>query len=178
MSDWIEELFYTYSRELYWIAMALCSKSELAEDAVQETFLYMCEHREAISRVSDKRAYLIRIVRSFLIDYFRHERTVSKHAPMIVDELKYVYDISRDGEYEEMLDSARFLLTSLPEECRKIFVKAVIEGMSYKQIAVGSGISVNTVKTQIKIAYKRLKKSRFILVFCKIQFFNILFTLF
>ena len=44
-------------------------------------------------------------------------------------------------------------------QIRKIFVMSVIEGMSYTDTAKELGGAVNTVKSQVKIAYKKLKNT-------------------
>jgi RNA polymerase sigma-70 factor (ECF subfamily) len=44
-------------------------------------------------------------------------------------------------------------MESLPPKRKKIFEASVINGHSYAEIAEANGISVNTVKTQIKRAY-------------------------
>ena len=48
-------------------------------------------------------------------------------------------------------------LGSLPEKCREIFILACIEGLKYKEVAERLDVSVNTVKTQLKSAYSKLR---------------------
>ena len=45
----------------------------------------------------------------------------------------------------------------LPERCRKIFIMSCVDGLKYKEIAVRMGITENTIKTQIKLGYKKLR---------------------
>jgi len=49
------------------------------------------------------------------------------------------------------------LLGQLPESRRRIFISAIINGQSYAEIAEAQGISINTVKTQMKRAYAFLR---------------------
>ena len=48
-------------------------------------------------------------------------------------------------------------IQTLPEKCRLIFIKSKIEGKKQKDIAEELGLSLNTVETQMGIAYKKLK---------------------
>ena len=48
-------------------------------------------------------------------------------------------------------------IDSLPERCREIFLKSKIEGKKQKEIAEEMNISINTVETQMGIAYKKLR---------------------
>ena len=57
------------------------------------------------------------------------------------------------------MEQVKKVILSLPENCRKIFVMSVVEGMSYSDTASALAVSVNTVKTQVKIAYRKLKTS-------------------
>lgn len=49
-------------------------------------------------------------------------------------------------------------LQNLSENCRNIFIKNKLEGKKQKQIADELGISINTVESQMAIAYKKLRE--------------------
>jgi len=49
-------------------------------------------------------------------------------------------------------------IDSLPESCRQIFLLSRNEDLKYSDIADKLGISINTVKTQMKIALARLRE--------------------
>ena len=49
------------------------------------------------------------------------------------------------------------ILNGLSERCREIFLKSKIEGKKQKEIAEEMNISINTVETQMGIAYKKLR---------------------
>jgi len=48
-------------------------------------------------------------------------------------------------------------LSALPERCRQIFVMSKLEGRKQYEIARTLGISVNTVESQMAIAYRKLR---------------------
>jgi RNA polymerase sigma-70 factor (ECF subfamily) len=50
-------------------------------------------------------------------------------------------------------------INKLPDACRQIFILSRNEDMKYSDIADKLGISVNTVKTQMKIALARLRET-------------------
>ena len=64
---------------------------------------------------------------------------------------------ARDEELEALRQRVRQFINSLPEKCREIFVLACIEGLKYKEVAERLDVSVNTVKTQVKAAYTKLR---------------------
>jgi len=49
-------------------------------------------------------------------------------------------------------------IESLPQKCREIFILNKIEGKKQKIIAQELNISINTVESQMAIAYKKLKE--------------------
>ena len=63
-------------------------------------------------------------------------------------------DILEEESIEQILSKA---IDALPEKCREIFIKNKIEGKKQKEIAAELNISINTVETQMGIAYKKLK---------------------
>ncbi len=58
-----------------------------------------------------------------------------------------------EKELEEQIEKA---ISQLPEECRTVFCKSRMEGMSYSEISDNLGISVSTVKYHIHNAIARL----------------------
>ena len=59
-----------------------------------------------------------------------------------------------DDDIEEIINKA---VESLPEKCREIFIKSKIEGKKQKEIAKELNLSINTIETQMEIAYKKLR---------------------
>ena len=55
---------------------------------------------------------------------------------------------------QKLLDA----IDRLPEKCRQIFMMSCVDGLKYREIASRMDISENTVKTQIKLAYKKLRE--------------------
>ena len=59
-----------------------------------------------------------------------------------------------DQDIEKLISRA---LDALPEKCRAIFIMSKIEGKKHNEIAQELNISINTVGSQIGIAYKKLR---------------------
>lgn len=154
-----ERIFRQYSRSMFFVAMGLVDDRQVAEDAVQESFVYLWNHRHQIEPARNLPCYLKQSVRNYIFNYFRHNRIQKKHAEALVREQKFWAESAND-DYAEKLEHVREFLLSLPEQCRNIFVLAVVEGMGYAETASSLHVSVNTVKSQVKIAYRKLKSYR------------------
>ena len=67
-------------------------------------------------------------------------------------------EVSEDEEeLNIMRERLNVFVDSLPEKCREIFILACIEGLKYKEVGERLDVSVNTVKTQLKSAYSKLR---------------------
>lgn len=154
-----ESVFREFSRELYLMAIGLVGDRQVAEDAVQECFVWLWCHREELDESYAIENYLRKSVRNYALNYFRHQRVRVDKEEDIAREQAFLHE--DDGlENEDMLEKVkeiRRVVDSLPEGCRRIFVMAVVEGIGYAQTAEALGVSVNTVKSQVKIAYKKIK---------------------
>ena len=78
----------------------------------------------------------------------------------------------KTDNFEELYSRLQVVMDSLPPKCKEIFILGCVEGLSYKEVAEQLGVSVNTVKTQVKVAYKKIKSEfgntdkNFMLILC------------
>ena len=61
----------------------------------------------------------------------------------------------KENSVEEVLHLA---LNKLPDKCKEIFILSKLKKMKQKQIAALLNLSVNTVESQMAIAYKKLRE--------------------
>ncbi len=57
-----------------------------------------------------------------------------------------------------MYNAVHKAIDNLPDQCRKIYLMKKYDDLSYNEIAEILGVSINTVKTQMKRAMKSLLK--------------------
>ncbi|MDR1273055.1 MAG: RNA polymerase sigma-70 factor [Odoribacteraceae bacterium] len=152
--DAFKVLFDLHVEPLYLYAMGFVKRRDDAEDIVQEIFTTLWENRAAISCDGSLRAYLARAVRNACIDRELHERVKRRYREEIMATCRETRD---DDDRESLYRRLHAALDTLPPRCREIFTLGCIDGLSYKEVAEATGTSVNTVKTQIKIAYKKLQ---------------------
>lgn len=148
-------LFEAYSDPLYLYAAGFLGDREEARDIVQDAFVYLWENRKKITYTGSLYSYLLRSVKNSCIDYKMHEKVKEKY----IREMEYLQDEAEEvsDNFEESYKRLQKVIDSLPPKCKEIFVLGCVEGYSYKEVATRLGVSVNTVKTQIKLAYKKVK---------------------
>lgn len=163
--QFFKELFEKYYNNLCILAKEYVKEDEQAEEIVEELFYNLWEKRKTLDIHTSVKIYLIRSVQNRCISYLRKLKTELKVKGEISvehdNELKYLplkesQPIVRlfTNELEEKVKKE---INELPEQCRKIFELSRFEEKSYTEISKELSISVNTVKTQMKIALKKLR---------------------
>jgi RNA polymerase sigma-70 factor (ECF subfamily) len=147
-------------------AKAYVLSEEEAENIVQDVFTELWEKRETWFGYANLESYLFVSAKNKCLNFLRHQTVVQESAGIIQEE--YVLklkaglnslevldlDFLSERNMDEVLEKA---LDDLPEKCRRIFVMSKIEGRKQKEIATVLNISVNTVETQMGIAYRHLR---------------------
>jgi RNA polymerase sigma-70 factor (ECF subfamily) len=134
-------------------------KPEIAEEIVQDLFIYLWEKREKINIYSSIQSYLYRSVRNKSIDYLKsaYANLETEKEDIIINKEGYLnpaYDI----EIKELNIILEKAILKLPEKCYCIFTLSRNGGLSNKEIAGQLGITVKTVENQITIALKKIKE--------------------
>lgn len=131
----------------------------MAEEIVQDIYIYFWEKKGEIKIKSSVKSYLLKASKNKSLNYIRNE----KNKFDILDQLAKVAD--NNQKMPDTIMDANQLRTiiensvnSLPERCRKIYILGKEENLSYKEIADKLGISVKTVENQMGKALKNLRK--------------------
>ena len=150
--DYLFRMSYT---ELCHFAYSFVADYMVAEDIVQGIFVRIWMKKEAIDENQALDSYLYVSVRNACYTYLKNKKDKTQ--------LKEVSSVLADEtpvpetEPEKLLILRR-LIEELPLQCKVIFKLVVWEEMKYQEVAAYLNISVNTVKTQMKIAYKLLRE--------------------
>lgn len=126
-----------------------------AEDIVQETFLTLWNRREEMTSLGHIKSFLYLANRNAALDYLKHQKIRAQYEQQTL-ETGTTENFEHYVIAEEVEQILLNIQENLPEKCKQIFILAM-QGKDNETIAAELNISVNTVKTQKKIAYKKLK---------------------
>lgn len=159
-----EELYRQYYIFLCLIAEHIVRNSSDAEEIVSDVFVRLWNIRENIEITTSIKAYLVKAVHNTSLNYIEHHRISNTLTDSLCNSdyklLAWDSDYPLGQLYEkEIMDILDHGINTLPDACREIFILSRNEGMTYCKIAGKLGISVNTVKTQMKIALARLREN-------------------
>lgn len=131
---------------------------EASKDIVQEVFIKIWEDKIEFQNDNTIKSYLYTAVKNRSLDFLK-----SKHYKVTesIGETDFAQMETDPFFLREVMISETSLLiekavNTLPAKCAQI-IKLSIKGLSNTEISEELGISLNTIKTQKKIAYKRLK---------------------
>ena len=153
----LEYFFREYTDVLYYRALGCVKDNLAAEDIVQEVFIRFWQLRKNLKITDSVPGYLCKAVDHRCHNYLEHLKVKHRYEESQKWE-EVMEEVSGDEEeLNIMRERLKMFVDSLPEKCREIFILACIEGLKYKQVAEKLDVSVNTVKTQLKSAYSKLR---------------------
>lgn len=147
------------------LAYKYTGQTDVAEEIVQDAFMKIWETRHETDIKGSLHTYLYTIVRNNSLNYLKHLLIERKYCADRIRQLQkalnYLQLSQEDGSSiliaEEMERSLKDAIASLPPKCREIFLLHRQDGMTYSEIAVELGVSINTVQKQISIALDKLR---------------------
>ena len=153
----LEYFFREYTDVLYYRALGFVKDNLAAEDIVQEVFIRFWQLRKNLKITDSVPGYLCKAVDHRSHNYLEHLKVKHRYEESQKWE-EVMEEVSEDEEeLNIMRERLKMFVDSLPEKCREIFVLACIEGLKYREVAERLDVSVNTVKTQLKSAYSKLR---------------------
>ena len=161
-----EDIYLSYFSKMKYFAKEYVISEEDAENIVQDVFVELWENKKMLNMHMNLIAYLFTTIKNKCLNHLRHKLVVQETASKLQEE--YTISLRMNLDSLEVFDNNLFsdhdiekiisrALDALPEKCRTIFFMSKIEGKKQKEIAQELNISINTVGTQIGIAYKKLR---------------------
>jgi RNA polymerase sigma-70 factor (ECF subfamily) len=126
------------------------------EDIIQDVFLSLWERRKDFDHPDSIKTFLYTTARNKCLNYLKHKKVVRKHEAPLVKELESDQFFIDHVIEEEVFGQLHMEIKMLPKASQKIMMLS-LRGKKIKEIAQQLGISENTVKTQKKLAYAKLR---------------------
>ena len=134
------------------VARSLSATAAEADDAVQETFVRLWEHRDRIDPEQSVRAYLVRAVRNRVFNVARDAQTrrtlLDAHAADAPD-AGYAPPPDEVVVGASLAERLRAFLDDLPDRQRTALALTRFDGFSHAEAAEAMGCSPRTVNNHI-----------------------------
>ncbi|HTM47967.1 MAG TPA: sigma-70 family RNA polymerase sigma factor [Bryobacteraceae bacterium] len=156
IAEEVVRLYEEYGALLIRYAYSLSRDREQARDAAQVCFFRYFLHRKAGGKVDNAKAWLLRVVRQYVMNGLR-ESTSKGEAPIggLDESAALAVDGAVSYEQREALSHIPRLLS--PRELQCVHLRQ--QGSSYEEIAEEMGISQGTVGALLARALKKLRKA-------------------
>lgn len=154
--DAYKYLFNEYFEKLVFFAEYFVLEREEAEDIVQDVFYEIWENSSGLKISSNLKSYLFVQVKNKCLNRIKHLNVVDKHKQWLWEAQVYA-DIPEVEIDSELMQKVYAAIDELPAQSRQIFTDCVLNGKKYIEVAEDMDISINTVNTQMKRAYKKLR---------------------
>jgi len=160
------ELIHRHKNKVYaYIAMYIRDQA-LAEDIFQDTFLKVIQSVRT-GRYSDNGRFLpwvMRIAHNLIIDHFRKQRQMNVLLNDDYDSDLFNTKSLADRNIEDIMvrsqirRDVRKLISSLPDDQKEVVILRHYTGLSFKEIADITGVSINTALGRMRYALINMRK--------------------
>ena len=141
-----------------------------AEDILQDVLYELVETYRLIHPVEHAGAWLYRVARNRIVDFFRKKRLVAlgdavveradDEGVLTLEDLLPSPDAGPEAAYARsvLLEELNAALEELPVEQRDVFIAHQIEGRSFKELVDTTGVGLNTLLSRKRYAVIHLRR--------------------
>lgn len=137
--------------------MNYTNDKELAQDIVQDTFMYIWDNRKKIIITTSINSFLYKIVYNKIMDSHRGKNKMDKTLLSYYNEAIDKVAESNSDYKELRLKKLEECLQLLPKRCQLVFLEKKVSGLKNKEIASNLNIALKTVEGHVARGYKFLK---------------------
>jgi RNA polymerase sigma-70 factor (ECF subfamily) len=160
------EWYHQYWELLFKLACKKTGSVEDAYDLVHDLFADIWRSMPELPDAAAVRTYLVACLYNKIFNYFRSKGLREKHyknletflAHQAIADPNYAL-IQTEQEQENMQQAIEKEITGMPDKMKSIFIRNYYQDQSIAQIAGDLSLSKQTVKNQLHIASKRLRRA-------------------
>ncbi len=171
----IDVLIDRHKSKIFSYILMCVKQQELAEDIFQESFIKVIKSLNRGKYIENGKfsSWVMRIAHNLIIDHYRKNRNQS-----VISNDKYDFDILNNIKfaeksvedkivYDQVLSEIGALVKLLPDNQREVVEMRHYMGLSFKEVAEETNVSINTALGRMRYALinlRRLMEERNVLV--------------
>jgi len=162
----VDELIHRYQKKVFTYIYFNVRNQQLAEDLFQDTFIKVIKSLEEGKYQDNGRllSWIVRIAHNLIIDYYRRNKQLNT-----CSNDNYEIDLFNSPRYSEetveqvmvtnqIHDDVRRLVDELPDDQKEIILLRHYGGLSFKEIAEQTNVSINTALGRMRYAIINIRK--------------------
>jgi RNA polymerase sigma-70 factor (ECF subfamily) len=162
----IEVLINRHKNKVFTYIILIVKNQSLAEDIFQDTFIKVIKSlKEGKYKDNGKFvSWVIRIAHNLTIDHFRKEKQINTYSNEdyeadIFNSRKLSESTIEDIMVEsQIIKEVRLLIDELPEDQKQVILLRHYGGLSFKEIAEQTDVSINTALGRMRYALINMRK--------------------
>jgi len=162
----IEILFERYKVKVYNYILLIVRDKQLAEDILQDTFIKVIRSLKQGKYKDDGKfvSWVMRIAHNLVIDFYRKAKQLQtvpnlSYQSDRFNSVKYADDTIEDVMINTQISNdVKKLITELPEDQQQIIYLRHYEGLSFKEIADLTNVSINTALGRMRYAIINMRR--------------------
>ena len=162
----IEVLITRHKNKVFTYIILIVKNQSLAEDIFQDTFIKVIKSlKEGKYKDNGKFvSWVIRIAHNLTIDHFRKEKQINTYSNEdyeadIFNSKKLSESTVEDIMVEtQIIKEVRLLIDELPDDQKQVILLRHYGGLSFKEIADQTDVSINTALGRMRYALINLRK--------------------
>jgi len=159
MKSSIEQLFTDYFVRLCVFVYPMVGSEELAKDIVHDAFVVLLDHPDLLTKDTVVlKSFLYTTVKNMAMNQLRKAKVINKYTMSSIHNELDDIDLLTSLIKAEVISELHKELELLPNGCQHVCRLIYLEGMKYEEVATELNISINTVKSQRKLALKILRE--------------------
>lgn len=162
----IETLIFRHKKRVFTYILLTVKNHHLAEDIFQDTFIKVIRSLKTGKYIENGKfiSWVLRISHNLIIDHFRKEKLLATtsnddsnidlfNSPKFSEE-----NIEDKLVHEQITFEVRLLIDELPDDQRQVILLRHYQGLSFKEIADLTDVSINTALGRMRYALINLRK--------------------
>lgn len=162
----IETLINRHKNRVYTYILLIVKNEQLAEDIFQDTFIKVIKslRRGKYQEKGIFVSWVIRIAHNLIIDHFRKEKHLktysndSNEVDLFNSQKFSDKNVEDELIQDQITQDVRKLIDELPDDQKQVILLRHYGGLSFKEIAEQTGVSINTALGRMRYALINLRK--------------------
>jgi RNA polymerase sigma factor (sigma-70 family) len=158
-------LINRHQQRLFSFIYSKVKDRDITEDIFQDTFIKVIKTLKKGNYNEEGKflPWVMRIAHNLVIDHFRKSNRMPSFKN--TDEFD-IFSVIGDGNLnaekkliqEQIFSDVRDLVNELPEEQKEVLIMRMYKDMSFKEISVNTGVSINTALGRMRYALINMRK--------------------
>lgn len=151
----IENLWIEFGKSIKSFINAKISNEQDAEDILQIVFLKIYCNLDQLKETDKLRSWIYSITRNSIIDFYRRKSKETYLSYLTEDLLNVEHE--EETLNNEISQCLKSMLQYLPEIYKEAIVLTEIQGLTQKELALRTGLSISGAKSRVQRARRLLK---------------------